>query len=412
MYIGIRGGHQPSCQGANSIVNEVIEDRKIYASVIKFLKLDGNSVLDCTPSNTNSSATDLTSGVNKANNAKVDVFVSIHLNAGGGKGTEVLYFGNSASSKAYATRVCAKIVGLGFVNRNAKADVRGLYEMKHTNMSAIIVECYFLDSATDVALMNKVGIDAIGKAIAEGVVGHSIGGNTISATPISTKPTPIIVTPITPYVTPAQSPIKKGKAFVGNRCLELQQKLNKVMGANIAADSYFGNDSYNLLISFQKKYSLDADGLAGQNVFATLDKVITSMNTTIQFTGNASVLALQKKLNILGFKGSNGLKLSEDGFSGNNTTFATKTCQRWMEVSQDGIAGNNTLSGIDSILAKPFLKLGSKGIPVLYLQNRVGTKSDGTFGKNSEVSVITFQKKNGLVGDGLVGQGTWGALLK
>ena len=173
MKIACRGGHNAQAQGANSILNEVIEDRQINASVIKFLNLDKNEVIDVTPGNC-ISAIDLAYGVNKANCANVSLLDSNHLNAGGGHGVEVLYYNGSATSKEIATRVCNNIAKLGFTNRGAKADVRGLYELKNTKMPAIIVEAFFLDSASDVALYRKLGVDAIGKAIAEGITGHSI----------------------------------------------------------------------------------------------------------------------------------------------------------------------------------------------------------------------------------------------
>lgn len=171
----IRGGHNSLATGANGIVNEVVEDRKITASVINWLKIDKNEVIDVTPSDCVSSI-DLAYGVNKANVAKTDIFLSIHLNAanGQGKGTEVLYYGSSATGKTLATRVCNSITKLGFISRGAKSDIRGLYELKNTNMPAIIVECFFLDSAIDVALYRKLGVDVIGKAIAEGLVAHTI----------------------------------------------------------------------------------------------------------------------------------------------------------------------------------------------------------------------------------------------
>ena len=111
---------------------------------------------------------------NYANIHKVDLFVSIHLNAGGGKGVEVLYSPGSVKGKEYATRVSNSMCKLGFVNRGAKSDVRGLYELKYTTMPAIIVETLFCDSAIDVILYQKLGADILGKAIAEGIVGHAI----------------------------------------------------------------------------------------------------------------------------------------------------------------------------------------------------------------------------------------------
>jgi predicted chitinase len=49
------------------------------------------------------------------------------------------------------------------------------------------------------------------------------------------------------------------------------------------------------------------------------------------------------------------------------------------------------------------------------LQQALGftsTEIDGKLGKDTENAVVAFQKKNGLVADGLVGDNTWSALLK
>jgi len=174
MKISNRGGHNRQVPGAAKYVDEITEDRKINAATIKYQKLNGDTSIDVTPGNC-SSPIDLAYGVDKSNNAKVDLFVSNHINAGGGHGVEVIYFPGSTEGKLYAERVCAAIVKLGFNDRGAKADTRGLYELRNAKMPCIIVEPFFVDSVSDVALYHKVGADAIGKAIAEGIVGHSIG---------------------------------------------------------------------------------------------------------------------------------------------------------------------------------------------------------------------------------------------
>ncbi len=61
------------------------------------------------------------------------------------------------------------------------------------------------------------------------------------------------------------------------------------------------------------------------------------------------------------------------------------------------------------------LKLGSKGSAVMTLQtdlNKFGAALivDGNFGKLTQLAVIVFQTKNGLVADGIVGQHTWQVL--
>jgi len=170
MNIGHRGGHNEQAQGANGFVNEVVVDRLIDATVDKYLKIDGNETVNCTPGRCES-LVDLAYGVNKANAAKVDIFDSNHVNAGGGHGCEVCYV--SAKGKVIAERVCAKVVALGFQNRGVKLRT-GLYELNNAKAPAIIVEPFFLDTQSDVDIYKKVGADAIGRAIAEGIAGHTI----------------------------------------------------------------------------------------------------------------------------------------------------------------------------------------------------------------------------------------------
>lgn len=172
MKIAIRGGHNYGVTGAHGIVDEVVEDRKIYIKVMDYLKQLGHAVLDVTPSRTNTSAEDLTFGVSKANAWGANYFCSIHLNAGDGRGTEVLY--QSTKGKEIAERISAKIATLGFTNRGAKSNTRSLYELKQTNAVANIIECFFLDSQVDIDLYSKVGVDAIAKAIAEGITGQTV----------------------------------------------------------------------------------------------------------------------------------------------------------------------------------------------------------------------------------------------
>lgn len=174
MKIAIRGGHNYGVTGASGILNEVTENRKIYIKIIKYLKDLGHEVLDVTPKRTSTSIEDLKYGVSKANLWGADYFCSIHFNAGGGMGTEALYYNGSSRGKAIASSVSTKIASLGFKNRGAKIDTRGLYELKKTKMPANIIEVCFVDNKIDVALYKKIGIDKIAKSIAEGITGQRI----------------------------------------------------------------------------------------------------------------------------------------------------------------------------------------------------------------------------------------------
>jgi peptidoglycan hydrolase-like protein with peptidoglycan-binding domain len=59
---------------------------------------------------------------------------------------------------------------------------------------------------------------------------------------------------------------------------------------------------------------------------------------------------------------------------------------------------------------RPRLSRGSTGIHVRYLQERLGIDIDGQFGPDTYIAVVTFQDKNELKPDGIVGNMTWEAL--
>ena len=178
MKIAIRGGHCPKVPGASGIINEVVEDRKVKDAVVKYLKQLGHQVYDVTPPDTMpTSSGDLAHGVNEANRLKVDVFASIHFNAfnGTASGTEVCVY----SPHEYGQRVVDNLTALGFKYRGQKVRT-GLYELKYTNMKAMIIEVCFVDSTTDVELYRRVGYDAVGKAIAEAIVNQKVPAPTPS----------------------------------------------------------------------------------------------------------------------------------------------------------------------------------------------------------------------------------------
>lgn len=175
MKIVVRGGHCPKVTGAVALISELTEDRKVKDSVIKYLRLLGEEVLDGTPSDsTSSSSADLAYGVNKANSCGANLFVSIHFNKAynsynGAIGTEVCVYSPNETAK----RVVNGLAGLGFKNRGQKTR-KELYELRNTNMNAMIVEVCFVEASEDVALYKRLGPDAIGKAIAEAIVNKKV----------------------------------------------------------------------------------------------------------------------------------------------------------------------------------------------------------------------------------------------
>ncbi|MGL5417248.1 MAG: N-acetylmuramoyl-L-alanine amidase [Clostridium sp.] len=288
MKIAVRGGHNFSVPGARGIIDETTEDRKVKDSVIKYLKQMGHTVLDVTPSNSSNTVnSDLTFGVNKANNAGADLFISIHFNKAyttytGAIGTEVLV-SNSSRSNTAAKGVLKSLVDLGFKNRGIK-ERSGLYELRATNMTSMIVEVCFVEATEDVKLYRSLGSDAVGKAIAEGAV----NGKTSSTTSPVVKP-PVPKPPVSntdSWISDLQKELNK--SFNGNLTIDgilgpqtlnacptlsvgtrgnivelIQIKLNKLKFNCGTPDGVFGSNTQKALISFQANNGLSKDGILG-----------------------------------------------------------------------------------------------------------------------------------------------------
>ena len=111
----------------------------------------------------------------QANKWGADYFVSVHLNAGGGRGVETWCSIAGGKSKALAECIQAELVGLGYVDRGVKTrkgdDGRDyLAVIRQTNMPAILAEVGFIDSAEDMARFDAA---KAAQAIARGICKHT-----------------------------------------------------------------------------------------------------------------------------------------------------------------------------------------------------------------------------------------------
>lgn len=149
MNFNVHGGHSLKCRGASGLLDEVNEDRKVKNKVIELLRANGHTVYDCTDDNGKDQNSNLKAIVNKCNDHKVDLDVSIHLNAGGGTGTEVYVYSDNSKAKDEAERIAKNISKtLGIRNRGVKTSTK-LYVLRKTNSPALLIECCFVDNATD-----------------------------------------------------------------------------------------------------------------------------------------------------------------------------------------------------------------------------------------------------------------------
>jgi N-acetylmuramoyl-L-alanine amidase len=98
--------------------------------------------------------------------SEVELYVEIHINAGGGTGPEVCITGKSEVANQYAAKVSNSLANaLNLTNRGVKT--RSLIVLNRTSMPAILVECLFADSAD----ADKYDSDVIARAIVSGLVG-------------------------------------------------------------------------------------------------------------------------------------------------------------------------------------------------------------------------------------------------
>lgn len=110
-----------------------------------------------------------------ANKWGADLFISIHLNGGGGYGAEVFCSLAGGKARELAAALQTELVSLGYRDRGVKTkegnggrDYFGV--IRETNAPAVIAECGFLDSRDDMARYNA---DKIADALAKGVAKYT-----------------------------------------------------------------------------------------------------------------------------------------------------------------------------------------------------------------------------------------------
>ena len=298
MRIAIRGGHCPKVTGASALINELTEDRKVKDAVIKYLKQLDHEILDVTPpDSTFTSSEDLSYGVNKANNWRADLFISIHFNKAydnynGALGSEVCVY----STYDIAQRVVDTLASLGFKNRGQKVRT-GLYELKYTNMKSMIVETCFVEATEDVELYKKLGVDVIGKAIAEAISNSNIETEVTQETP---KSEPIKV-------------VEQSKSNGDDWIRRLQRELN-VQG--------FRDKNGN---------KLSEDGILGEMTISAMP--VIKKGTRGNITKLVQELLVSKGYDTGGV----------DGIAGSKTDSAIRNYQRARNISVDGCFGKNSL---------------------------------------------------------------------
>lgn len=282
---GDRSGSLGGDGGAVGYLNEQAENLKIAEKVIDKLIKRGHKAINVRPSSAISVSDSLQKRCDSAYNA--DFLVSIHLNAGGGQGTEV--YAMSKDGYKLGQNVLERLVSLGFKNRGVK-DGSKLYVIRHSKPVAILIEVCFVDNKDDYNRYNAIGTETIAEAIVTGLLNESKNLNTVG--PVENKTNQVI-------------------KDIDQNLKELQREFNKQFNLGLSEDGIYGPKTQNAADSI-----LVLPGARGN---------ITRW--------------IQKKLIYLGYNlGIYG----DDGIYGTKTKEAIKKFQSYKGLVVDGIVGKNT----------------------------------------------------------------------
>ncbi|MET1248280.1 peptidoglycan-binding protein [Sporolactobacillus sp. STCC-11] len=343
----IHAGHNAFVPGARGYIKEEVVDRQIKDATIKYLRAAGQTVYDDTDDQGKTQNENLAAIVQKVNaHSGLTLAVAIHLNAGGGTGIEVYQYDNKTD--AIAARVLTKVCAVtGLRSRGIKKN-SSLYVLRNTKSQAILVECGFVDTKADAEIVAGK-TDAIGKAIAEGILGKEIkieSAPNQASKPVAAKPA---------GGSQLDQLLKKGDK--GSAVTKLQQDLIKA-GYSVGkagADGIFGAATDKAVRILQTNYKIAVDGIVGAKTRSALSKAIEKKAAEKQSNASSGTV-------VVPYPGS-------------------------------------------------LIKQGSKGKNVERIQRALSITADGIFGPKTEAAVKAYQKRHGLTVDGIIGPKTWNTLF-
>lgn len=307
----------------------VLNDR-VADALAKYLKKAGHTIIRVDDED-GSSDISLSKRVKTANNWKADAYISVHHNAGvkgGAGGGTVVYVAKSCSNTSI------RLQNAVYKHAIAECDLKGnrsdgtlasnFYVIRNTNMPAILVECGFMDSSTDIKyILNEEWSKKMGYAIAKGVC-DIFGGS------------------IKEETQKEEVPVKhKISIIVGNidNIREVQYWANINYKVGITVDGLYGAKTKKALIKILQtelnqtyKAGLDVDGVWGRKTRAAIRNLKKG-------TKNDVVKVLQAFLVCNKISG-----VYVDGSYGNATLKAVKTYQLKKGLASDGVAGKDTFA--------------------------------------------------------------------
>ncbi len=221
-----------------------------------------------------SRTTDVDSSINSkvaASNAfKADACMDIHINAGGGNGSEVYYSYVSSNGKKLAQAIVDATVKIGQNTRGIKTKLNSSGDdyfgmIRLTDAPAVLVECAFIDSK-DVEIINtEAKRKTFGYAIADGVANY-LGVKMPTKTTTQTEKTETIKSQDIRGNDMTRGYFKEGDKNEGvyaYKQLLIALKKAGIITQGVDDNNIFGSGTTAATKQVQKAAKLDVDGLAG-----------------------------------------------------------------------------------------------------------------------------------------------------
>lgn len=183
MRINVNAGHSHKVPGAQGIISETKEARRVKDALIAELRARGHEVTDGT-SELGEKFAIIREQVAKAKRAGAELAVSIHFNSfhKPATGSEVLYWWTAPNMKPMAQQISRNLSQImGIPNRGAKTSRVNF--LRDTPMKALLVEVCFVQDKRDVEAYGRVGVEAVAKAIADGIEAKSTAAGNTAAIP-------------------------------------------------------------------------------------------------------------------------------------------------------------------------------------------------------------------------------------
>jgi N-acetylmuramoyl-L-alanine amidase len=182
MHYAIDAGHNspPGDTGAVGLAVEDKLNRELADKVIALLVKAGHKVTDCKVPKSDNDFQSLQRRVAIANKSGADLYVSLHFNKFLEQGQLTdkpmgagIYVASTAGRNV-AKKIMPQLNKLGFAIHDGPGGSgiknSSLYVLVYTDMTAVLLEPFFLDSSADFRVFMEVGMDALAHAIVKGLL--------------------------------------------------------------------------------------------------------------------------------------------------------------------------------------------------------------------------------------------------